>query len=99
MRKIEAAQFALGESKSGRIVVNEIARLRPVRGNRATLFFESRVIEADPKPTERVNLGRGWKRRSPNHILEQAEFALSSLNPTGDPDRTPDDRSADRAAS
>ena len=99
MRKIETAQLALGESKSGRIVVNEIACLRAVRGNRATLFFESRVIEADPEPTERVNLGRGWKRRSPNDILEQPEFALRDAEPHGRSDRTPRDRSEDRVAS
>ena len=60
--------------------------LRAVRGNGATLLFESLVIDLDPEPTtDRINFGRRRKRMSPDDVLEQSDFARATLDLTCDP--------------
>ena len=78
------------EKKSGRIVVDKIGCLRAVRGNGAALPFERLLIEADPEAAaNRTNLCRGWKRMSPDDILEQPDPADPTLNLTRDLIRRP----------
>jgi hypothetical protein len=79
-------QVDLAEEKSGRIVVDQMGCLRAMRGNGAALLFLVLVINADPEPaTNRINLRRGWKRMSPDDILEQSDFPNATLNRAGDP--------------
>jgi hypothetical protein len=79
-------QVDLAEEKSAGIVVDESACLRAVRGNGASLLFPGLAIDADPEPAmNRINLGRGRKRVSPDDILEQPDFACATLDRAGDP--------------
>ena len=74
--------------------------LRAVRGNGAALLFHGLAIDADPEPaSDRINFSRGWKRMSPDDILEQSDFRRRDAEPHARSDRTPRGRNGDRAAS
>ena len=78
-------QVDLAEEKSAGIVVDESACLRAVRGNGASLLVPGLAVDADPEAAmNRINLGRGSKRMSPDDILEQPDFACATLDRTGD---------------